>query len=349
MMCSCIRFAIGIAISLLFVQESISQSPPLSPEKLGYSAFSLERPELGQVNYYVRNIEKNPTQPIIIYLDGSGPYPLFQRMEQGFGSTLVVQDRQLLDKFKWVLISKPGVPFVDDVKFDEKTGVPLYDAPDEYTKRLSLTWRVQSAKAVIDELFERHSLKPEQLIVVGVSEGFQVGAKLASIEPRISRVGLFVGNGLNQFYDFVIEERMKMERGEQSPIATQSQIDRILGAVRDIQAAPDSTDKFWMGHTYLRWASFSNDPPINSLLQVKAPIFVACCAKDRNTSIVSADYIPLEFTLQKRTNLTYKVYPYEHAFIEWTHDQNGKTTGMTSHFETVFTEFVNWVETIGNP
>ncbi len=100
MMCSCIRFAIGIAISLLFVQESISQSPPLSPEKLGYSAFSLERPELGQVNYYVRNIEKNPTQPIIIYLDGSGPYPLFQRMEQGFGSTLVVQDRQLLDKFK---------------------------------------------------------------------------------------------------------------------------------------------------------------------------------------------------------------------------------------------------------
>ncbi len=69
--------------------------------------------------------------------------------------------------------------------------------------------------------------KPEQLIVVGVSEGFQVGAKLASIEPRISRVGLFVGNGLNQFYDFVIEERMKMERGEQSPSATQSQIDRF--------------------------------------------------------------------------------------------------------------------------
>lgn len=339
-----VRSSVVICFLYLIIKPTLGQSPILSPEKLGYSTHSLVRSELGTVNYLVRSLHEKPNQPILLYLDGSGPYPLFQRMKNGFGSTLVIQDQQLLDQFKWVLISKPGVPFVDSVEFDPTTGVPHYPAPKEYTQRLSLQWRVDAAKAVIDELLGKHQLKPDQLIVVGVSEGFQVGAKLAAIEPRITHVGLFVGNGLNQFYDFVIAERMKMERGEQTYAETQRAIDEIWKAAREIYADPESTDKNWMGHTYRRWSSFTSEDPVHSLLKVRVPIFVACCALDKNTSVLSADYIPLEFMREKRTNLTYKIYPYEHSFVELSKDKHGNTTGVNSHFEEVFREFTKWLE-----
>lgn len=342
-----LRCMICLLVVSWLAKGACSQSPALSPERLGYSAHALEHPELGTVNYYIRSPDPEANKPILLYLDGSGPYPLFQRMKQGFGSTLVIQDKRLLDRFDWVLISKPGVPFVDDMEFDTATGAPRYDPPEEYTKRLSLSWRVDSARAVIDELLGRHGRKPAALIVVGVSEGFQVAAKLASEEPRITAVGLFVGNGLNQFFDFIVAERMKMERGEQSPAETQRQIEAILQTAREIYADPDSVDKFWMGHTYKRWASFTRDDPLQSLKKIQAPVFVACCALDKNTSILSADYIPLEFARQQRSNLTYKVYPYEHSFMEAETDPNGNRVGIKPHFEEVFREFMAWLDSQG--
>ncbi|MEI8212373.1 MAG: hypothetical protein WCI02_09500 [Planctomycetota bacterium] len=347
-----IRWIVLLSMVCLVSLESRSQTPTpqkptLSPEKLGYLSHNIDDPQLGTVNYYVRNPENDPTKPLILYLDGSGPYPLYQRMKQGFGSTVLIQDKQLLAKFNLVLISKPGVPFVDDIEMDKTTGMPNYDPPEEYTRRLSLDWRVDSAKRVIEELLGKQGLKPKQLIVVGISEGFQVGAKPATIEPRITHVGLFVGNGLNQFYDFTIAERMKAERGEQSPTDTQVRIENLIRTAQEIYAEPEATEKNWMGHTYKRWASFTSSDPLEFLLEVKSPIFVACCSLDKNTSIVSADYIPLEFAKRSRTNLTYRVYPYEHSFIERIFGENGQATGMESHFGDVFNEFVVWLETQG--
>lgn len=342
-----IRNTVLLLLICLLASESRSQTLPLSPEKLGYSSYSIDDPQLGRVNYYVRNPDKNPNKPLLIYLDGSGPYPLFQRMKQGFGSTLMIQDKQLLAKFNLVLISKPGVPFVDDVEMDKATGMPNYDPPEEYTRRLSLDWRVDSAKAVVDELLGKHGMQPEKLIVIGISEGFHVGAKLAAIEPRITHVGLFVGNGLNQFYDFTIAERMKAERGERSPTDAQTEIELLIQTAKEIYAEPESTEKFWMGHTYKRWASFGSSAPLEFLLKVKSPIFVACCSLDKNTSIVSADYIPLEFAKRGRSNLTYKVYPYEHSFLERVVDKNGQANGVNSHFEEVLNEFVTWLDSQG--
>jgi pimeloyl-ACP methyl ester carboxylesterase len=337
-----IQWTSAIAAFCLISAASLAQPPSLTPEKLGYTSHSLETIQLGKVNYYVRNPEHDSNKPLLIYLDGSGPYPLFQRMKQGYGSTMLIQEKSLLSKFNLVLISKPGVPFVDDMEMDTATGMPIYEPPEEYTQRLSLDWRVNSTKGVIDELLGKHGLTPTKVIVIGVSEGFHVGAKLAAIEPRITHVGLFVGNGLNQFYDFMIAERMRAERGERTAVDAQTEIEQLLETAKEIYADPDSTEKHWMGHTYKRWASFGSSAPLEHLLKIKSPVFVACCSLDKNTSIVSADYIPLEFAKRGKKNLTYKVYPYAHSFIETTIDQDGKPNGIKPHFEEVLLEFIEW-------
>ena len=338
------RVKLLLIIVCVWSSHSGAQQPPsLSPEKLGYESHSIEDPKLGTVNYYLRKEGADPNKPLLVYLDGSGPYPLYQRMKQGFGSTVMIQDKKLLDQINLVVISKPGVPFVDDVEMNALTGMPDYTPPEEYTRKLSLDWRVNSAKKVIDELLGVVGLKPSKLIVVGMSEGFHVGAKLAAIEPRITHVGLFVGNGLNQFYDFTIATRMKAERGELSATEAQAEIDQLLESAKEIYADPDSIEKFWMGHTYKRWSSFCSSAPLEHLLQVKSPIFVACCSLDKNTSIVSADYIPLEFAKRRKNNLTYRVYPYEHSFMERTIGKDGQITGVSSHFEEVLREFLEWI------
>jgi hypothetical protein len=137
---------------------------------------------------------------------------------------------------------------------------------------------------------------------------------------------------------------MRAERGERSPIEAQEEIEQLIQSAKEIYSEPESTDKFWMGHSYKRWASFGSSAPLEHLLKVKSPIFVACCSLDKNTSILSADYIPLEFAKRGRNNLTYKVYPYEHSFMERVVDKNDQVTSMNSHFEEVFNEFLVWLD-----
>ena len=336
-----------LVLSLFLALSSslaFGQNQNLTPEKLGYTSYSIEHKTLGSIHYYLRNPNHDTTKPLLLYLDGSGPYPLFQRMKQGYGSTVLIQNQETLSSYNLVLISKPGVPFVDDVEFDATTGAPSYAEPAEYTKRLSLDWRVDSARAVIGDLLDSQKLTPSRVVLIGVSEGFQVGAKLAALEPRITHVGLFVGNGLNQFYDFIVAARLKAERGETTAAQAQTEIENILADARSIYAEPESIDKRWMGHTYKRWASFTNSAPLEHLLKVKTPVFVACCSLDKNTSVLSADYIPLEFAKRGRKNLTYHVYPFEHSFMEFPRSPDGSLAQPKSHFDEVLAEFFTWVE-----
>lgn len=334
-------------LSVLLAGIALCQNTPsldLSPEKLGYKSYAIDDKKLGKVNFYLKTEAEDAQRPVLLYLDGSGPYPLFQKMTKGYGSTVPFGTKEVTVKYDLVLISKPGVPFVDEVTNDPKTGMPIYAAPDEYKKRLSLDWRVDAAKRVIDELTGKLKRKPAKIVVFGLSEGFQVGAKLASVDKRVTHAALFVGNGLNQFYDFLAFERQRAERGEISADEAQKYIDQLMTAYRDIYANPTATDKEWFGHTYLRWASFTNFSPTEGLVNLNIPIFIAACSKDRNSSVLSTDYLNLEFIRRGKTNLTYRVYPYDHSFNEYRTDESGKVTGATSHMKDVINEALVWVE-----
>lgn len=339
----------SVFIFILFLATSVvsqNTSADLTPEKLGYKSFTIDDKKLGAVNFYVKSESEDRQRPVLLYLDGSGPYPLFQKIPQGYGSTVPFSTKAVTAKYDLVLISKPGVPFVDTVKSDPKSGMPIYAAPEEYKKRLSLDWRVDAAKRVIDELTGKMKRKPAKIVVFGLSEGFQVGAKLASVDKRVTHAALFVGNGLNQFYDFIAFERQRVERGEITAQEAQKNIDELNAAFRDIYANLTATDKEWYGHTYLRWASFTNFNPTDGLVNSNIPIFIAACSKDRNSAVLSTDYLNLEFIRRGKTNLTYRVYPYDHFFNEQKTDESGKVIGATPHMQEVISEALAWVEHI---
>lgn len=316
----------------------------LNPEKLGLKAYSIADKELGAINYYVSTNKIDARKPVLLYLDGSGAYPLFQYMPRGTGSTIVVDFRNLSNDYHIVLISKPGVPLVDSVKSDPNSGFPIYPAPAEYTKRLSLDWRVKSADLVLNKVLKELPVDRTKVVALGFSEGFQVGAKLATLNKNISHLLLFVGNGLTQFYDFIIHNRMDAQKGLITEEQAQRNIEGIYAAIKDIYTYPTATDKEWYGHSYLRWSSFCNNNPSENLLQLQIPIYLVAASNDRSSAVLSTDYLYLESIRQGKNNITYKVYPYDHSFNEFIKNDNGQVVSAKSHLGTAVEGGLNWLK-----
>lgn len=294
---------------------SYCSAQTITPELLGFEHHELAISELGEVDYYLSSDSTDIKKPLLVYLDGSGAYPLFQKVDQGIGSTVVFDFQQLRNEFKILLISKPGIPFMDEVKSDEN-GYPFYQEPIEYRENLSLDWRVKSASSIIDKLVAENKIDHSKIVVLGFSEGAQVGPALAVENNNITHLLLFGGNGLNQFFDPIITARMKAARGQISEIDAQEEIDSLFEDYKRIYDEPENTDKEWWGHTYKRWASFTKSDPYKLLLELDIPIFIANGSLDEN-SVLSADYIQLEFIKNKKTNLTYKTYPnFDHQLNE---------------------------------
>jgi len=109
-----------------------SYSQSLTPALLGFEEYSLVDEMHGEVSYYLSSDSSITKKPLLVYLDGSGAFPLFQEVEQGIGSTVVLDFQNLSKEYTILLISKPGVPFIDKVGSDEN-GYPIYEEPTEYT------------------------------------------------------------------------------------------------------------------------------------------------------------------------------------------------------------------------
>jgi pimeloyl-ACP methyl ester carboxylesterase len=152
---------------------------------------------------------------------------------------------------------------------------------------------------------------------MGFSEGAQVAASVAAINKKVTHVVCFGGNSLNHFYDFIIEARLKAQKGDISHDESQKIVDSLYNEYKQIYADPKSTTKGWYGETNLKWSSFCKTTPLESLLQLDIPILYIAGAKDNNQTIIDTDYAYLEFLRMGKTNFTYKVYPNcDHFFRE---------------------------------
>ncbi|MEM9549479.1 MAG: hypothetical protein AAGA77_26145 [Bacteroidota bacterium] len=329
-----------LVIGLLSTHITFAQNP--SAKMLGFEAFEFSTEKLGNVNYYLSQDSSGIQKPLLVYLDGSGSYPLFQVVEGGIASTVVLDFQRLREDFTILLIGKPGVPFSDVVDFDAY-GFPMYDEPEAYTKYLSLDWRVDTADKIIHDLIQKNTIDAKRIVVFGFSEGAQVAPKLAAKNKHITHLMLFGGNGLNQLFDPIISTRMKAVTGEISQTQAQVEIDSLFNMYQDIYDEPLATDKNWWGHTYQRWASFTLTDPSQYLLQLDIPIYMANGSLDEN-SVLSADYIQLEFIKNKKSNLTYKTYPNcDHQFNELV-IENGVFKQAIPRLDEVLRDAFEWLE-----
>lgn len=304
----------------------------------GFRHFSIQHKKHGPINYHISSPEFEKSKPVLLYLDGSGHYPLLMLTPKGKGSTIPFDTDSLSRMYHLVVISKPGIPFEDSVQYGGPIGID-YPEPEEYAKRLSFDWRYETALAVLNELPKKIRVANQFYGILGISEGAQVAPSVAASFKPCKALITIGGNAVNQFYDFTTNARLMAERGEIGYEDAEYIVDSLHQVYREIYAEPFSTTKRWYGHTYLRWASFCSREPLNEYLKLNIPVYVAYGSADENT-ILNIDLLRHAYNRLNKTNLTMKTYPgLDHFF----RDKKNTDQSKGNPYKEVIKNCMNWL------
>ncbi len=324
---------------------------PVAPRDYGWAAFKIEDKKLGTIHFYVDTTNLHKKAPLFIDINGSGGSPLciyvkgtdYARVYNSF-SPLVSE--QTASQYHYVILDKPGTPFCDTEIIDGKAeGFSFIDALERYTpsaeynRRLSIQWRIDATKRVIDWLIDHQFWDGTKIVAYGYSEGGHLAPSLAVADKRITHVVSVVGTGLNQFYDKMERWRIMAAKGELTKVQAQDSIDKFMEIVRDIYRHPEATDKQYDGHTYQRWASFCTTPAFEQLRKLTIPIYMIAGTNDVNSPIYGLDYVPLDFVRLGKTNLTYDVC------VGCTHGLvSGDGDKSIEHFNEYLEKIIKWID-----
>lgn len=331
------RYILMVLAGLLS-SYAFGQTPTDNWEK-----FKLQDDALGEVSIHVTKNAIDSRKPLILFLEGSGNFPLYYRYKDGrFGTGTTLNFRQYSSEYHIALISKPGIPFLDSIRTTE-SGRRYYPTNSDFTEKYSLDWRAKSASLAIDHLIKELAIDTSKIIVIGHSEGSQVAPAVAVENPKVTHVISMMGNSLNHLYDFIINERMRVERGEIAATEAQTTVDSLFAEYEKIYTNPKSTTDYWYGETYYKWSSFTLISPLENMLKLDIPILYIAGGKDQNQTIINMDYARLEFLRKGKTNLTYKVYPnYDHFFQE--RIVKNEKTDWIDHIDEVHEFAIRWTD-----
>ena len=289
------------------------------------------------INYHAyAKGEVSSKENILLFIHGSSSKPFYSFFkEKGIqyrGSTMPFDLKEIPDDYAFFIVSKKYIPFCVDSKKEFK-------APEVYHKTMTLKHRAYQIDKVIKDILRNYIQKPKRIVVIGHSEGSDVVAKVGSINKEITHVGFWSGSGNSQWYDFPLFIRKDVLNGKLTEEEGLKQMDSLFVKYKEIIKNKASIHKKWYGHPYKRWYYFS-EPPIENLLQINVPLYVAMGAKDSSVPVESTYLIPVEFIRNEKENLTFKVYPnLDHSFNEKL--PNGK---KKRHWNTVFLDFMKWVK-----
>lgn len=305
----------------------------ITPTSMGFTPRTVSGDD-GDVHYYVstagRPLNEEVTRPLVLYLDGSGPSPIFSGTRRRLGSTLMFMPNDFPD-YHYVVISKPGVRFHES---ERRIKSPEYD------RTLSLPWRVNAANAVINDLVTEEFVDSSCVLVLGHSEGADVAPWVAAGNGDVTHVAGLAPGGVSQMFDFILFVRKQVESGKLTKAEGDERIRDIKNKYRDIFANPAATDKSWQGETYLRWSTFFR-PAMEAWCQIEVPVYLGSCRDDKNTPVECGEAIELEFIRRGKENLTSRVWPTDHSFGEWSDDNE---SGPVDRRMDVLGEILEWVK-----
>lgn len=271
----------------------------------------------GQIHWHLDNHSADKTGPLIVWLPGSGALPYFQNYADGsVGFSFPIELFAFRNDAHFLLIDKPGVPFSAAIEFDDERQRAVELDNPVYRAGISKDNLVARAALAIEAARNELGDRATELVIVGGSEGGQYAFALAR-KVQADRVVAWGGIALPQYYDLVLEYRLKAERGDITRAEAQAEIEQIYASIRAIEQSPFDTSERFYDEAYRRWASFGPYSAIDDMLALEVPLLLIQGGADSNAPILNSDYAMIAFLSQGRTNLEYWVYPdLDHFFLD---------------------------------
>lgn len=222
--------------------------------------------------------------PLVLFIQGSGCIPPFidlatpQRRSTLFGwLPLAARHRYAI-----MAVDKPYQPNA------MPAGQPgtATACPAAFNAHFSYDSWLATLTAALRDALARPDVDAGRVLVVGVSEGAAMAAGLARAVPAVTHVALVGGPpGTTQLYDFALNAYFG-PGGDEDNLRRLRELDATVDA---INADPRSADKFYAGHTYLRWSSFFAQSHGEDLARSTARVYMVDGMRDASVPILSTE------------------------------------------------------------
>ena len=281
----------------------------------------------------------------LLFLQGSGCKSILRKRKNNSGVSVSVLNEFIKlspDNYWYFAFEKRGVS-----PFDLGTGKGNTDkCSDEYNKFISWENRIQDTLEVLKLIEKLKVVNSKRIVLVGYSEGTDVVIGVLNQSTIPTHAGYFVGGGTTQMFDLLVLARKYYFKEISDSIEKEKKIEEYLATFEEIMKNPNVTTKFFLGHSYQRWASFFKNEPDKLFLKVDIPVFLAHGTEDESVPIESIDYLQTQMILNNKKNITFRRYPgLNHALAACRQDDlNCMDIDEKYKHTEIFGEFLKWIE-----
>jgi dienelactone hydrolase len=280
--------------------------------------------------------EESNKKPIFFFCQGSLPQPLIKFDEQGVFGVFPFNPDSLTNKFHVVIISKPYIPLIADVKTLGNNFTymdSLGQFPREYSERNLPDYYVDRNIEIVKFLHKQQWITKKQLIVAGHSEGSTIATLMASKSPLVTHLIYSGGNPMGRIMSIIQQSRASESETDNTPYG-EMQMKYWQEVVENKNNVGGSE-----GDTYKATYEFSK-PTLESLENLRIPVLV--CYGTKDWSAPFNDYLRVEMIRKGKKNFTFL------AYIGTEHNYFPLTTGYKPNFDifnwdNVAKDWWNWL------
>ena len=302
-----------------------------TPEDFGYKYIRLDYKKT-KVDVLIQSKkgEENIQKPLFFWCQGSMPQPILKYDETGLYGTFPFEVTDFLNEFHVVIIGKPGVPVISDVK-DLKSNYQYLIENDSVPKTYSdynyLDYYVGRNNFVINKLLKEKWISKNKLVVAGHSEGSTIAAKLATKNEKGTHLIYSGGNPYGRILSMLEEEVCRRKNYD------------LIEYWKFVVENKDNLD-YNGGDTYKATYDFSQ-PSAKYLKKLKIPILITYGTKDWNAPY--NDLLQIESIQSSLKNLEFKPYfDVEHNFFPV--NEKREPNYEIYNWENVGKDWKNWLD-----
>lgn len=319
---------------MLLASSLAARAQPKTPADFGYRHLTM-RYQRDTVNILVlsKKGEELKRKPVFLFVQGSTPRPVILYDAEGPYRLLPIHMDSLLARYHLVVVAKPGMPLVGDLRQlgpggfagDLKTGL----LPAKYCQNNYLTYYVQRNQAVLRYLVRLPWVQANDITAMGHSEGSAIVARMARHPRHLRRIIYLSGSPLGRILTQVSGSRIDSDSASAAYLFNRWH--QVIAAPNEVDCHGDSNR--------LVYSLSTPANPLEDLLHSRLPIFIGYGTRD--PAALQNDYLQLEAIRRHKTNLVF------HAYLDVEHNFFGFTKGQLDYekgqWDRVARDFLTWI------
>ena len=316
---------------ILLLLISVTTFGQKKPEDFGYRHLTFTYKKLTvDVLIQSKEREENIQKPLFFWCQGSMAQPLLKYDETGLYGTFPFDVDDFLSDYHLVIVGKPGVPLISDVK-DLKAEYQYLNENDSvpkiYSEHNYLDYYVERNDFIIKKLLKEKWVSKNKLVLAGHSEGSTIVAKLATKNKKVTHLIYSGGNPYGRILNILQQQIFIYKDYEvieywKSVVANKQ---NITYNGRD---------------TYKATYDFSQPSEIH-LKKLKIPVFITYGTKDWNAPY--NDLLQIESIQLGLKNIVFKPYfDVEHNYFPV--NEKREPNHEIYNWENVGKDWKNWLD-----